>query len=83
MLFHQVQNCDLAYIDETERKFNQRLDEHKVEVNKVANNIRTSATKKALHSTVDKSAITDHLVDSITTSRKYKRWIKEVISMRR
>ncbi|XP_072014982.1 uncharacterized protein [Amphiura filiformis] len=57
-------NCDLSYIGETGRKFGKRLDEHKTEAEKIGDNIKTRATRKASQSVVHKSAITDHVVEN-------------------
>ena len=88
-------NCNKTYIGETGRKFGARLDEHKIEVEKVTHNICTRASRKASQSTVHKSAITDHVVDNNHVidwegaqivgreCNKYKRWIKEAISIRK
>ena len=62
---------------------------------KVTHNICTRASRKASQSTVHKSAITDHVVDNNHVidwegaqivgreCNKYKRWIKEAISIRK
>ena len=88
-------NCDLSYVGETGRKFGKRLDEHRTEAEKVASNIKTRANRKASQSTVHKSAITDHVVESNHViswdeakivgreSDRYKRWIKEAITIRK
>ena len=55
----------LSYIGETGRKFGKRLEEHKAEAEKVASNIRTRASRKVSQSTVNKPAITDHVVEKI------------------
>ena len=53
-------------IGETGRKFGKRLEEHKTEAEKVStcSNIMTRAARKESQSTVHKSAITDHVVES-------------------
>ncbi|XP_072037593.1 uncharacterized protein [Amphiura filiformis] len=56
-------NCDLSYIGETGRKFGTRLDEHRKEVEKVNSTVTTRAGRKESLTTVNKSAITDHVVD--------------------
>ncbi|XP_072050219.1 uncharacterized protein [Amphiura filiformis] len=56
-------NCDLSYIGETGRKFGTRLDEHRKEVKKVNSTVTTRAGRKESLTTVNKSAITDHVVD--------------------
>jgi hypothetical protein len=88
-------NCDQAYIGETGRKFGKRLEEHKSEAEKLSANVRTRANRKASQSTVNKSAISDHVVDTNHVidweeakivgkeSDRYKRWIKEAISIRK
>ncbi|XP_072019409.1 uncharacterized protein [Amphiura filiformis] len=57
-------NCNSAYIGETGRKFGKRLDEHKTEAEKIGDNIKTRATRKASQSVIHKSAITDHVVEN-------------------
>ncbi|XP_072022070.1 uncharacterized protein [Amphiura filiformis] len=86
-------NCDLSYIGETGRKFGKRLDEHKTEAEKIGDNIKTRATRKASQSVVHKSAITGHVVENNHVidwekarivgkgSNRYKRWIKEAITI--
>ena len=88
-------NCDKSYIGETGRKFGTRLSEHKKEAEKANNTTTTRAARKASLTTVNKSAITDHVVDSNhvigwdeakvigTEQDKYKRWIREAIEIRR
>jgi hypothetical protein len=88
-------NCKLSYVGETGRKFSMRLEEHKTEAEKVINTVVTRAGRLASLSTTNKSAITDHVVDSNhvigwtearvlgTEQDKYKRWIKEAIEIRK
>ncbi|XP_072019708.1 uncharacterized protein [Amphiura filiformis] len=74
-------NCDLSYIGKTGRKFGKRLDEHKTEAEKIGDNIKTRATRKASQSVVHKSAITDHVVENNHMSLTGKRlgsWAKRV-----
>ena len=47
--------CDLTYVGEIGRTFGKRLVEHKAEVEKEANNIRTKPTRKTSKSTAFKS----------------------------
>ncbi|XP_072039088.1 uncharacterized protein [Amphiura filiformis] len=54
-------NCDLSYIGETGRKFGTRLEEHRKEVEKVNSTVVTRAGRKESLTTVNKSAITDHM----------------------
>ena len=84
-------------IGETGRKFGKRLEEHKTEAEKVStcSNIMTRAARKESQSTVHKSAITDHVVESNHVinweearivgkeSDRFKRWIKEAITIRK
>ena len=57
-------NCDLEYIGETGRKFGTRLNEHRTEVEKVSRSVVMRASRKESLSTVHKSAVTDHVVES-------------------
>ncbi|XP_072048938.1 uncharacterized protein [Amphiura filiformis] len=56
-------NCDLSYSGETGRKFGTRLEEHRKEVEKANSTVVTRAGRKESLTTVNKSAITDHVVD--------------------
>ena len=88
-------NCPVSYIGETGRKFGKRLEEHRVEAEKLSTGIKTRATRKSSQSVVHKSAISDHVVDNNhlidwdeakiigKESDRYKRWIKEAIAIRK
>ena len=56
-------NCNTPYIGETGRKFGKRLDEHKAESERAVTSVRTRASRKDSQSTINKSAITDHVMD--------------------
>ena len=71
------------------------MDEHKSEAEKAGATVRTRAARKESQSTVNKSAITDH-VDGENhvinwdeakiigkETDKYKRWVKEAIEIRK
>ena len=82
-------------LSETGRKFGKRLEEHRVEAEKLSTGIKTRATRKFSQSVVNKSAISDHAVDNNhlidwdeakiigKESDRYKRWIKEAIAIRK
>ena len=88
-------NCDKSYVGETGRKFGKRMDEHKSEAEKAGATVRTRAARKESQSTVNKSAITDHVVGENHVinwdeakiigkeTDKYKRWVKEAIEIRK
>lgn len=88
-------NCDREYIGETGRKFGTRLNEHRTEVEKVSKSVITRASRKESLSTVHKSAVTDHVVETNhvigwgkakvigTEQDRYRRWIKEAIEIRK
>ncbi|XP_072039294.1 cadherin-23-like [Amphiura filiformis] len=88
-------NCNISYVGETGRKFGKRLDEHRAEADKASVNVRTRANRKASESTINKSAITDHVLerDHIIDwdearvlgkeTDRYTRWIKEAVAIRK
>ena len=88
-------NCPVSYIGETGREFDKRLEEHRVEAEKLSTGIKTSATCKSSQSVDHKSAISDHVVDNNRLidwdeariigkeSDRYERWIKEAIAIRK
>ena len=55
-------HCNI-YFWETGRKFNTRLDEYKSDVEKVCSNVTRTYKKESL-TTIHKSAIADHVVDT-------------------
>ena len=73
----------------SDRKFGKRLEEHRVEPEKLSTGIKTRATRKSSQSVVYKSAISDHVVDNNhlidwveariigKESDRFERWIKE------
>ncbi|XP_072048673.1 ATP-binding cassette sub-family C member 5-like [Amphiura filiformis] len=75
--------------DGTGRKFGKRIEEHRAEAEKAGATVRTRASRKASESKVNKSAITDHVMDKDhiidweearvvgKEADRYKRWIKE------
>jgi hypothetical protein len=88
-------NCNLLYIGETGRKFGTRLEEHKGEAEKAGEKVLTRAARKSSQSVINKSAITDHVVDNNhiidwkeakiidREADRSKRWIKEAIAIRK
>ena len=75
--------------------FGKRLEEHRVEAEKLSTGIKTRATQKSSQFVVHKSAISDHVVDNNhlidwdeariidKDCDRYKRWIKEAIAIRK
>ncbi|XP_072051932.1 uncharacterized protein [Amphiura filiformis] len=88
-------NCESTYVGETGRKFGKRIEEHRAEAEKAGATVRTRASRKASESKVNKSAITDHVMDKDhiidweearvvgKEADRYKRWIKEAIQIRK
>ena len=88
-------NCKSTYVGETGRKFGKRIEEHRVEAEKAGASVRTRAIRKASDSKVNKSAITDHVMEKDhiidweearvvgKEADRYKRWIKEAIQIRK
>jgi hypothetical protein len=88
-------NCDKSYVGETGRQFRIRLDEHRKEAEKSNATVVTRAGRKTSLAATNKSAITDHVVDTNhvigwdeamvigTEQNKYKRWIREAIEIRK
>ena len=84
-------SCDKIYIGETSRKFKTRLKEHQDEAEEASSKHFTRAQRKASASTINKSAITDHIAATNHTigwgdskiltkeSHRTRRWIKEAI----
>ena len=58
------QNCDKVYVGETGRKLGLRVNEHKSEAEEAVTAIRTRAQREAARSVVNKSATTDHVVET-------------------
>jgi hypothetical protein len=89
------QSCDKVYVGETGRLFETRLNEHKKDAEKVSQKKYTRANRKDSATEKHKSAITDHIAQENHTidwkgakildkdSDKQKRWIREVIWIRR
>ncbi len=84
-------SCDQIYIGETGRKLKVWMKEHRDEVNEMSSKHFTRAHRKSSLSTVNKSAITDHIATTNHTigwddskiltreSNRTRRWIKEAI----
>ncbi len=62
-LIYQIpcHNCDKSYIGETGRLFKTRLEEHQRDVDNAPDEIFTRNTRKLSQSTMNKSALTDHV----------------------
>lgn len=85
------QSCDKCYIGETGRKLKVRMKEHQDEADEASNKHFTRAQRKASESTLNKSAITDHVASTNHTidweeskilarePHRTRRWIRESI----
>ena len=89
-------NCDKVYIGETGRKLGTRVEEHKKDTEIVTSNKQyTRSQRQSLTSTINKSAVTDHVATNnhvidwkgtkIVDREQHRptRWIRESIWIRK
>ena len=89
------QNCDKVYVGETGRKLGLRVNEQKSKAEEAVTAIRTRAQREAARSVINKSATTNHVVETNhiinwdeariedNEAHRFTRWVKEAIAIRK
>ena len=96
MVYHiPCTDCNQVYIGETARKFGVRRAEHKKEADQLEKAHFTRSQKKQADTTINKSALSDHVAQNNHTinwkgskivardSNKFTRWIREAIHIQK